>query len=161
MTSSEWHVFSSEQFKHLEKQKDRFIKPTYNILLLSLFLLLQNKLPKLILFGLLYSLFDKIGGANIATSGEKRIFQTAESASTVISLKNINTEQEALERLRDEIKAKRIAIDKAHQKAIKKLKDETKAQRKARNNAQKEAARQLKDEAKAKRKSLNKAEKKA
>ncbi|KAJ5460986.1 uncharacterized protein N7458_002538 [Penicillium daleae] len=161
MTSSEWHVFSSEQSKHLEKQKAGFIKPTFSILLLSIFLLLQNKLSILILFGLLYSLFDKIGGTNNATSGEKRIIQTAESTSNVIPFKDINTEQDTFKRLGDEIKAKRKAIDKAHQKAIKKLKNEAKAKRKACNKAQKEAARKLKDEAKAEKKACNKAERKA
>jgi hypothetical protein len=161
MTSTEWHVFSSEQLEQFEKQKVGFIKPTYTILLLSLFLLPRNKIPILILFGSLYSLFDNIRGKNNAKNGEKRKFETADSTSTVISPEDIHTEQVTVKRPRDELKAKRKALDKAHQEAIRKLKDELKAKRKALDKAHPEAIKKLKDKEKAKRKALDKAHQEA
>lgn len=155
MTSSEWHYFWSEQFKQFEKQKVRYfgylLVPGEYTLMIE-----KNTLPKFISCGLSYSLFDVIRRNNNATNGEERILKTAESTSTVISPGNINTELKSVRRLRDETKAKKYALDKAHQEAMKKLKNEVQAKRRACDKAQKKAAKRLKDEVKANRKALDK-----
>lgn len=110
-----------------------------------------------ILFGLLCSALKNTEDNN-ARNGVKSISEAAESTSIVISPEVIDTEEKTAKRLKDEIKAKRKALNKAHIEAIKKFKEEVKAKRKTRNKAHRKAAKKLKGEGKAQRKALAKAQ---
>ncbi|KAI3182500.1 hypothetical protein DTO027I6_10149 [Penicillium roqueforti] len=131
----------SEQYDR-KTNKVAHIQPARIVLLVTIILILLNKLSLLLLVGLLYSLADKIWGGN--ETDYHSLQQQADQAFAVegngTAAQTAKAQQEATKKLKDKEKVEA----KAQLEAAKKLKDKKKVEAKA----QQEAAKKLKDKEK-------------